>query len=139
MKKPRILMVILVFVLLAAGVAWYRSGYMPMSLRFDSDGFAHGSGTQQYFYKSGALKLEDRYIAGELIEQTWYRPDGSVIANERFVDGCGTGYYLREDGSIRVKMTYVNGIAEGPATYYTEAGAVDRMVKFVKGQEQGGN
>lgn len=136
MKKSRVLVVIVVFLLLAVGVAWYRSGYMPMSLRFDSDGIAHGTGTAQYSYQSGALKLEDRYVAGQIVEATWYRPDGSIIANEHFQDGCGTGYYLREDGSIRVKMTYVKGIAEGPATYYTVDGEIDRVVKFVNGQEQ---
>lgn len=131
--------IVLAIVLPVSLLIWYVSGYMPGTLRYDSSGIALGTGTQQYYYESGALKLEDRYVAGELVEQTWYKPDGSVLANEHYVDGCGTGYYLRDDGSIAAKMTYVNGIAEGPATYYTEDGKIDRVVKFVNGREQSGD
>ena len=107
----------------------------PNTLYVDSKGVAHGSGTKQYFYKSGALKLEDRFVEGKLVEQTWYKPDGAIIANERFRNGSGTGYYIREDGSVRVKMTYVNGLAHGPATYYKENGDIDRIANFVNGKE----
>ncbi len=138
-KTSRVrLFIVLALLLLLPLIVWLMSGYIPNTLYFDSNGVAHGSGTRQYFYESGALMLADRYVAGQLIEETWYKPDGTIIANERFKDGCGTGYYLREDGSIRVKMTYMNGMAHGPATYYTESGEIDKVVSFVNGQVSGG-
>ncbi|NOX58637.1 MAG: hypothetical protein GXP29_07235 [Planctomycetes bacterium] len=119
-------------------VFWALSGTMPGTLYFDSSGMAHGTGTRTYFYSSGGIKLEDRFIAGKLVEETWYKPDGSVLANEKFINGDGVGFYLRDDGSIRVKMTYVNGIAEGPATYFSTNGDVSQTVMFVGGQKVGG-
>ncbi|HNO77401.1 MAG TPA: hypothetical protein PKN33_05005 [Phycisphaerae bacterium] len=104
-------------------------------LYFDSSGVAHGTGTKHYHYQSGQLKQEDRYVDGVLVEETWYRPDGTVFANETFVDGCGVGYYLREDGSPRVKMPYVNGLAEGTVTYYSTNGEIERTAEFKAGQE----
>ncbi len=117
---------------------WALSGQMPGTLYFDQSGAPHGTGTQRAFYGSGKLKLEDRFFAGELVEETWYKPDGTVLANEKFVSGCGVGYYLRDDGSIRVKMTYVDGISEGTATYFSTNGEVTHTAEFVRGQKVGG-
>ncbi len=93
----------------------------------------------EYFYKSGELKLVDRYVAGQCVEETWYKPDGTVIANEHFVDGTGTGYYLYEDGTIKLKMTYVKGLAHGPARFFSTNGEVIEVVEYVNGEKSPGD
>ncbi|MCH8805725.1 MAG: hypothetical protein IH986_06525 [Planctomycetes bacterium] len=124
--------------IIALLLMWSASGYMPGTLYFDTEGESHGTGTRGYFYESGELKLEDRYIAGQLVEETWYKPDGSIVAIEQFRDESGVGYYLREDGSVRVKMTYVHGVAHGPATYFSADGRIERVVNFIEGREAPG-
>ncbi|MHC4618081.1 MAG: toxin-antitoxin system YwqK family antitoxin [Planctomycetota bacterium] len=108
---------------------------MPGTLYFDEEGFPHGTGSREYFYESGVLKLKERYINGRLYRSVWFRPDGKVVATTNWKDETGVGYYLREDGSIRVKMHYVNGFAHGQATYYREDGLVERYAEFRNGVE----
>ena len=49
-------------------------------------------------------------------------PGGTLVQETHWADGRGEGIYLREDGSIRTRMCYVNGVAEGEAKEYDEAG-----------------
>lgn len=124
--------------IIALLLMWYASGYMPGTLYFDTEGESHGTGTRSYSYESGELKLEDRYIAGQLVEKTWYRPDGSIVANEHFSDESGVCYDLREDGSVRGKMIFVHGRAHGPATYFSATGEIERVVQFIEGRKAPG-
>ena len=136
MTKKRCAIALFGFVTIFICLAiWAASGHMPGTLYFDVSGEAHGAGTELYRYDNGELMLRERYIAGKIVESTWYKPDGTLVATEEWEDETGVGYYLRQDGSIRVKMTYVKGLAHGPATYYTEDGAIEKVVEFINGKE----
>lgn len=136
-ENKRFLWLLAVLTIISLGM-WAMTGTMPGTLYFDQSGTAHGTGTARCFYSSGRLKLEDRYVAGELVEETWYKPDGSVLANEKLTNGCGVWYLLRDDGSIEAKMPYIDGNFEGTATYFSTNGEVERTVEYVGGQEVGG-
>ena len=107
--------------------------YLPGTLSFDNRGFPHGTGTRQYFYKSGKLKLEEYYRAGIPVHGTWYRPDGSMlVTTEMSKKSGGVWYYLCEDGTIRAKMDSQYDaqsglyIAEGTTVYYKADGSIER-------------
>lgn len=133
--------VVAVFIaLVVAGfglLAWYLTGYMPGTFFRDQNGFPHGTGWTYYYYESGELMLEEKYVAGKGQCSRWFRPDGSVVAETNWVDESGVGYYLREDGSIRARMLYVNGVAHGTAVYFDTDGSVTRRVMFHEGHEVG--
>jgi antitoxin component YwqK of YwqJK toxin-antitoxin module len=103
-------------------------------LTFDARGVAHGTGERVYNYKSGVPQLRDEYVDGKLVRSRWFKPDGTLIQETKWVDGAGEGIYLREDGSIRVRMQYVNGLAEGETKEYDEAGNVTKVVQYRGGQ-----
>lgn len=103
-------------------------------LKFDAQGAAHGSGEKVYNYKSGATKLREEYADGKLVRSRWYRPDGTLVQETKWVNGTGDGIYLREDGSVRARMSYVNGVAEGEAKEYDEAGKVTKVVRYHSGR-----
>ena len=135
---------ILTCVLLGLIVLWLGLllgwDYLPGTLSFDGGGFPHGTGTRQYFYKSGRLKLEESYRAGLLVRGTWYRPDGSVlITAEMNKKSGGVWYYLYEDGTIRAKedsqYDAQSGLylAERTTVYYKPDGTVERTVRFHRG------
>lgn len=113
--------------------AWYASGHMPGTLYFDDSGFAHGSGRKAYYYTTGALKLEEFYTAGQLQKSRWYRPDGALLHETKWIAGSGIGYNLREDGTIKAKIEFVNGLAHGDAIYYDELGKIERVAKYREG------
>ena len=98
------------------------------ALYFDADGTSHGTGERDYNYKSGAIKLRENYKDGKIVLSRWFAPDGDLIQQSVWSDGTGEGIYLREDGSIRMRMQYVNGIAEGEALAYDEAGHATKMM-----------
>ena len=104
------------------------------SLTFDAQGVAHGTGEKVYNYKSGGPQLREEYVDGKLVRSRWFKPDGTLIQETKWVNGVGEGIYLREDGSIRTRMQYVGGIAEGEAKEYDEAGNVTKIVQYRGGQ-----
>ena len=123
--------VFVVSVTITLSIIWE---YLPGTLRFDEMiGFPHGTGTAVYHYRSGELKLREKYFAGELQESAWYRPDGSQVASTRWQDGTGVGYYLREDGTILKRVECVNGAAHGVATYYNRDGTINCEVRYERG------
>jgi antitoxin component YwqK of YwqJK toxin-antitoxin module len=79
--------------------------------------------------------VAERYSRGRLVESTWYRPDGSIVAQTKWKNGSGLGYYLREDGSVSARMQYVDGVAHGQAVNYREDGSVERFAEFRDGVE----
>jgi len=104
-------------------------------LRFDHNGKPRGTGWKLYFYDDTSnIKVKDAYVDGVPVYSAWFRPDGSFVAEQRWVDGCGVQYYLREDGSVKVKMPMVHGCANGVATYFTEDGSVEKYVVFKNGR-----
>lgn len=103
-------------------------------LTFDGQGVPHGTGQKIYKYKSGATKARDEYVDGKLVRSRWFRPDGTLVQETKWVDGTGEGIYLREDGSIRIRMQYANGVAEGEAKEYDEAGNVTKVMQYRGGQ-----
>ncbi len=105
-------------------------------LTFDENGVPHGTGWKEYHYKSGQLKLKEYYEYGQLEHSLWFKPDGTLIRKEDWVQGSGTGIYLREDGSIKTVIPYVNGIAHGMAVYYKEDGSIDRVAEFCNGRQK---
>jgi antitoxin component YwqK of YwqJK toxin-antitoxin module len=119
---------------------WIGWDSFPGTLRFDRNGFPHGTGTNKYYYKTGPLMLEERYRAGFLYQGTWHRPDGSVVATAT-VDrkNGGPWYYLREDGTIRARMEHRYDpktdvcVAHGTAVYYNPDGSVERKVEYRDG------
>ncbi len=98
------------------------------TLYFDRQGVAHGSGEQDYNYKSGVIKLRETYKDGELVQSCWFAPDGELIQQSIWQNGTGEEIYLRENGSIRTRIQYVNGVAEGEALEYDEAGHITRVM-----------
>jgi len=116
-------------------LAWYLSGYMPGTFSRDKNGVPYGTGWTYYYYESGELMLEEKFVAGKGQYSRWFRPDGSVVAETNWVDESGVGYYLHEDGSIRARMLYVNGLAHGTAVYFDTDGSVIREVMFHEGHE----
>jgi antitoxin component YwqK of YwqJK toxin-antitoxin module len=114
--------------------------YIPGTFYRDQRGFPHGTGTERFFYRSGAVMEETWNVAGVPRQTTWYRPDGSVVASSKFsMETGGVGYYLREDGSIRMKVHYIFRpsdrlfIADGEATHYDEQGQVVKVVQYRDG------
>ncbi|MEX0714395.1 MAG: hypothetical protein WD278_18815 [Pirellulales bacterium] len=126
---------LLFFTAAVALVSWYFSGYMPGTLSFNEFGVPRGTGTRLYHYKSGELKLTEKYRAGKLVRSSWYRPDGSIVAVTEYRNESGEWLLLNEDGSIRAKYQMVNGLANGQATYYRPDGSVERVAHFRSGQE----
>lgn len=119
-------------VILVCCILMWTSG-CDRSLTFDKQGVAHGTGERSYHYKTGATKLQEEYVDGMLVRSRWFKPDGAFVQETKWVDGTGEGIYLREDGSIRIRMPYVNGVAEGVATHYDEAGNVTKQVVYRQG------
>ncbi len=117
-------------------LAWYLSGYMPGTFFRDENGNPYGTGWTYYYYESGELMLEEKFVAGKGQYSRWFRPDGSVVAETNWVDESGVGYYLREYGSIRARMLYVYGLAHGTAVYFDTDGSVIREVMFHEGHEE---
>jgi hypothetical protein len=103
-------------------------------LTVDANGFIHGTGERIYRYKSGPIQLREDYEDGTLVRSRWYRPEGPLIQETKWVNGTGDGIYLREDGTIRVHQHYVNGVAEGETMDYDEKGNVTGVRQFHKGQ-----
>jgi len=83
--------------------------------------------------------LREYYSIGILERSTWFKPDGSIIRDERYADGSGTGLYLYEDGRIQTIMPYVNGVAHGFVIYYKADGALEKIVEFQHGCPVGDN
>jgi antitoxin component YwqK of YwqJK toxin-antitoxin module len=120
----------------SAALGLLVTGYMPGTLWCDSNGFMHGTGWWRYHYDSGALKLEERYVAGQLSLSRWFRRDRSLIAETHWRGGDGVGYFLRDNGSVRSKMEFRNGKAHGRAVYYKDDGVtVDYVAEFRDGQK----
>ncbi len=104
------------------------------ALTFDAQGVAHGTGERVYRYASGHLRLSEEYRDGKLVRSRWFKPDGRIVHETRWVDGTGEGIYVREDGSIRARLRYVNGVAEGEAVEYDDAGNITKLVRYRGGQ-----
>ena len=121
--KPHIL---LLFLLMVLGCE------QPLS--FDSTGVAHGTGERVYKYESGSSKLREDYLDGQLVRSRWYKPDGGLVAETNWKDGTGEGIYLREDGTIRSRVQYVNGLANGNAVDYDEAGKIIKTQLYRDGK-----
>ena len=78
--------------------------------------------------------MREEYADGALVRSRWFKPDGTLVGETKWVDGTGEGLYLREDGSIRTRVKYVKGVAEGEATEYDEAGNAARIVPYHGGR-----
>jgi antitoxin component YwqK of YwqJK toxin-antitoxin module len=122
--------------------AWACRDFMPGTLRRDGNGFAHGTGTERFFYASGPIREEDDYRNGVAVRSRWYRPDGSLVASSEFdVQNGGLGYFLREDGSVRETVHYRYSthnrqyLADGVATFYNPDGSINRTSEFRGGIE----
>ena len=103
-------------------------------LTFDAQGVARGTGERTYTYKSGATQLREEYVRGELVRSRWFKPDGALVQETKWIDGTGEGIYLREDGSVRARVPYVDGVADGEATNYDEAGRPVEVVTYRRGR-----
>lgn len=90
---------------------------------------------EKYFYKNGNIKLIEKYDKGQLVESTWFLPEGGKIRTEYWVNRKGTAIYLREDGSIMREMQYQNGLANGISISYDENGAVEKIAYFRNGKK----
>ena len=98
-------------------------------------GCPSGTGWQLYFYSNKSdIKIKEAYIKGEPVYSAWFKPDGSLVAEQRWVDGNGVQHDLREDGSVKTKMPMVRGRAEGIATYFAADGSVEKYIEFKGGQ-----
>lgn len=124
---------------LSLGV-WRNWEYLPGTYYEDASGHPHGSGKRFYYYNSGQLRLVESYSAGALTCQTWYAPNGTLIASSKFSkkDG-GIGYSLRQDGSIRTRVPFYYSavrreyVAHGTAFVYASDGTVAQTIEFRDG------
>lgn len=126
---------------MALGV-WLNRDMIPGTLYHDGNGFPHGTGMETYTYDTGQLMLKEWYRRGVIYQATWYRPDGTEIATEKYDKKTGgVGYYLRQDGTISCKYTCSYRpsdrlyVADGDATFYRVDGTVEKVVKFANGVE----
>jgi len=46
-------------------LGWYLTGYMPGTYFRDQDGVRYGTGWAYYYYESGEVMLEEKYVAGK--------------------------------------------------------------------------
>lgn len=97
---------------------------IPGTLTFNERTGFWGTGTTTFNYKSGALMGKETYFRGKCTRAEWFRPDGTSIEVTEYKDGKGEGLYLRQDGSIWSRRMYVNGLWDGPCTYYNRDGSV---------------
>jgi antitoxin component YwqK of YwqJK toxin-antitoxin module len=136
MNRASNILAILTLALVVSGAALYFGGYVPGTIKKDSDGFIRGTGKWLHHYKSGDVMLEEHYFAGRLQSSRWFRPDGSLVAETRWRSGDGVGFFLRQDGTIRAKMEFRNERAHGTATYFLDDGVtVERVAEFRDGVE----
>jgi antitoxin component YwqK of YwqJK toxin-antitoxin module len=116
-----------------ASVFLLLPGSCKRSLSIDAKGVVHGTGERIYRYKSGALQLQEDYVDGQLTRSRWFRPNGTLIQQTDWHQGTGEGLYLREEGSVRERLYYVNGVADGEARQYDEAGNVTKIERYLNG------
>ena len=116
-------------------LTWYKSGYMPGTLRTDPRSkLKQGTGAELQTYDSGNVKATHSYLAGHLRTSTWYRPDGSVVATTRWShEQPGTSYFLREDGSIYATMECNNGVANGTAVFFDKRETILVQTEYCNG------
>lgn len=46
-------------------LGWYLTGYMPGTYFRDQNGVPYGTGWAYYYYESGEVMLEEKYVAGK--------------------------------------------------------------------------
>lgn len=107
--------------------------FVNRPLYVDAHGQVHGTGLRRYFYRNGALKLEEQYRMGELVLSQWFNPDGQPVATTHWKKGNGTAIELDEEGRIRKRLPMQAGFAEGWADYYGVSGTIVKRVRFVGG------
>lgn len=121
-------------VVLTIGCLWL--GWLILASRplyVDAHGQVHGTGLKRYFYRNGAVKLEEQYKMGDLLLSRWFRPDGKVIATTHWKNGDGLMIGLDEEGQIKARIPIRAGKAEGWGDYYGVDGKVEKRVKFAGG------
>lgn len=135
-RMPRMLLPAAVVCLLIALIMLSVWEYIPGTFCHDNDGFTHGTGKKEHYYKSGALMTEEWYRAGLVTQITWYRPDGTRIATSVFdKETGGIGIYLRQDGSIeshcrfRYSPSFGTYIADSMIVYAPD-GTVEKTIEY---------
>ncbi len=83
-------------------------------------------------YKKGKWVIKGmHYFTGRTKTISGYRPDQTVetgIYNNNRKEGIWEEYY--SNGKMRSTLTYVNGVLEGPATFYNSDGKVMKEGSF---------
>jgi len=126
--RLRTLLIVVTLAALACAAFTYWDA-IPGTYRKNENGFARGTGVDEYRYDSGVLMIREWYYRGLIYRSTWFTPEGNEIATETYDKATGgVGYYLRQDGTIRSKYTYeymtdlnVYGNAGNPI-YYDASG-----------------
>jgi antitoxin component YwqK of YwqJK toxin-antitoxin module len=121
------------FVLLLSMLS--MTGCDSRSFYRDIDGKPHGTGVETFRYSNGAKRVEAWFKNGRPDVTRWYKPDGQLIAETRWIDGRGIGYVLRDDGSIRIKGEVVNEVLHGRAWIYDEKGTLVKETTYRRGHE----
>ena len=97
-------------------------------------------GKSLVYYESGELKIEYKYVNGN-IEGIWreYYKSGKIKRARTYIAGKREGKDTRfyESGSTEIEMNYVNDIIQGDWISYYESGAIDQTSQFVDGKRNG--
>ena len=107
------------------------------SIKEDTNGLIVGTGWRYYYYNNNKLQIKEAYINGKLVFSSWFRPDGTLLASQQWVDGIGVQYFLWDNGQIKTRMPMVNWKANGVATYYSSDGKINRTVEYKDGKPTG--
>jgi antitoxin component YwqK of YwqJK toxin-antitoxin module len=113
-----LLVVLVTAVICTIALNW---DYIPGTFHLDQFGNPHGTGREIQNYAAGAPMVRAYYVAGELREKTWYKPDGNIVACTTFHrDGLNVSYKLRQDGTIESQLQCRYFYEEGFHRYFAD-------------------
>lgn len=114
----------------------YESGNLYYTGQF-KDGKPYGEFS--YFYDSGELMAINQHLNDELVENTSYRREGTVISKGNYKNQKKHGEWLYYDdkGVVRALETYENDVLDGKFVVYYYNGQVSEETTFSLGKREG--
>lgn len=104
------------------------------------DSLAREQGLWKYFYETGELKAEGKYLDGKKIEEwKYYFRNGQLEQTGFYKKDIVNGKWMwyHENGKIHREELFKNGLQEGQATEYDRLGYMVSNGKYVEGKRIG--